>query len=98
MYWVAFAGSTEPPSSKIKRTNLDGSDAEDLVAGLPFPDDIALDVVNGKMYWTESVTPSNPATVRRANVEIPPGETPSTRTDIENLIIGTTAHGIALDI
>lgn len=49
MYW------TDRGSSKIQRANLDGSGAEDLVVtSVIEPISIALDVVGGKMYWTEA--------------------------------------------
>ena len=47
MYW------TDVSTSKIQRSNLDGSGVEDLVTtGLVGPGGIALDVSGGKMYWT----------------------------------------------
>ena len=46
MYW------TDPERSKIYRADVDGSNVEDLVAGLTFPSSIALDPGAGKMYWT----------------------------------------------
>jgi hypothetical protein len=83
MYWLALGLSISPPSSTIKRANLDGSNEEDLITGLAFPHDIALDVADGKMYWTDF----SPSKIQRADLEIPLGETPSTRTDIEDLVI-----------
>ena len=43
----------------IQRSNMDGSNIETLVglsAGLQNPAGIDLDLTNGKMYWTDSVT------------------------------------------
>ena len=40
---------------KVQRSNLDGSDVEDLVTGLRGPKDIALDVAGNKMYWVDQV-------------------------------------------
>ena len=46
IYW------TDRSADKIQRSNLDGSNVEDLViTGLSDPVGIALDVSNGKMYW-----------------------------------------------
>lgn len=51
MYW------TDVGTDKIQRSNLDGSDVEDLVTGLTHPVGIALDVTaGGKMYWTDAGT------------------------------------------
>ena len=59
MYWI----NTE--SNKIQRANLDGSGVEDLVEGLDFPFDLALDVAAGKMYWTDFHTNK----IQRANLD-----------------------------
>jgi sugar lactone lactonase YvrE len=40
-------------ANKVQRSNLDGSGVEDLVTGLVYPYSIALDIVNGKMYWVD---------------------------------------------
>ena len=48
MYWTNLGGN------KIHRSNLDGSNVEDLVTqGLDRPSGIALDVAGDKMYWTD---------------------------------------------
>ena len=47
MYW------TDGTQHKIQRANLDGTRVEDLVTGLSDTSGIALDVVGGKMYWTD---------------------------------------------
>ncbi len=39
--------------SKIRRANLDGSNVEDILTELEWPNDIALDIHNLKMYWTD---------------------------------------------
>jgi sugar lactone lactonase YvrE len=56
---------------------------------------IALNVPVGKMYWcnwTDGV-------IHRANMEIPPGETPENRTDIEDVVTGLSyPNEIALDL
>jgi len=60
MYW------TDYNYGKIQRSNLDGTDVEDLVdLGYSGPKDIVLDVANGKMYWTEYFSER----IRRANMD-----------------------------
>ena len=47
MYWI------ERTQGKVFRSNLDGSDMEELLGNLHLPHQIALDTVKGRMYWTE---------------------------------------------
>ena len=47
MYWTEWGGG------KVRRADLDGSNAEDLVTGLDELVGIALDVAGGKMYWAD---------------------------------------------
>ena len=73
MYWA------DQGTDKIQRANLDGSRVEDVVTSLPQwvrssrssgPNDIALDVAAGKIYWT--VWDGNPAArnkIQRANLD-----------------------------
>ena len=69
MAWLAFVGQgpsySQPPIAEgkiywanpkkgIHRSDLDGTDVEQLVESeLRYPADIALDVLRGKMYWTD---------------------------------------------
>ena len=47
MYWAN-------PQKGIHRSSLDGTNVEQLVESeLRYPSDIALDVLRGKMYWTD---------------------------------------------
>jgi len=48
MYWA------DPTNSIIQRANLDGTGIETLVEDLAGPRDLALDIVNDKLYWVES--------------------------------------------
>ena len=57
LYWTDYL------TGKIQRTNLDGTEIEDLVMGLDAPEGIALDVSSGKMYWT------NWRKIQRANLD-----------------------------
>ncbi len=49
IYWIEFGEIF----GKIRRANLNGTAAEDLVTELPLPEDIALDLSNGKIYWND---------------------------------------------
>jgi len=64
MYWA------DADNGKIQRANLDGTDIEDLVTGLPFLADVELDTTAGKVYWSQidGVNPARSA-IRRANFD-----------------------------
>jgi DNA-binding beta-propeller fold protein YncE len=94
LYWSDREGM------RVMRANLDGSKVETLVdtaQGEARPGKeikkwcvgIALDVDGGKVYWTQK-GPENAGEGRifRANIEIPKGQTPSDRKDIELLFDG----------
>ncbi len=76
MYWAEFGNGTN--TGQIWRANLDGSDAELLVSGIPTPPvdnristrppqrfGLALDVNANKMYWTETAT----GLIKQANLD-----------------------------
>ena len=66
-YWKK-ANEVKRINAKIRRANLDGSNVQDLVThsdGLEAPQGIELDVIGGKMYWTDNGT----AKIRRANLD-----------------------------
>lgn len=116
-------------SQKVNRSNLDGSNQEELIGGISGPEGIALDVpsghmyftgaggtklrranldgsniialitidasiiigvtldlINRKMYWADS----SQGNIKRAGMDLPSGETPGTRTDVEELVTGLT--------
>jgi DNA-binding beta-propeller fold protein YncE len=93
LYWCDREGM------RVMRVNLDGSHIETLVESGHGDVDrrdarnwcvgIALDVEGGKIYWTQK-GPDNAGQGRifRANLEIPKGQTPSKRKDIEVLFDG----------
>ena len=82
------------------RVNLDGSRIETLVDtsqgdARPGKDvkkwcvGIALDVIGGKFYWTQKGHDNaGQGRIFRANLEIPKGQTPANRKDIELLYDG----------
>ncbi len=91
LYWSDREGM------RIMRSNLDGSHIETLVETARGEDarrdarnwcvGIALDLPEGKIYWTQKGN-GNDGTIRRASLEIPPGEDPAHRSDIEVLFDG----------
>ncbi len=90
LYWCDREGM------RVMRVNLDGSNLETLIETGRGDEDrrdarnwcvgIALDVNRGHLYWTQK-GPDNAGQGRifRAGLEIPTGQTPSTRKDIELL-------------
>ncbi len=83
MYWT-HAGTRD----KIQRANLDGSKVEDIVtAGLSYPVGLALDLMGGKMYWTDMERDR----IRRANLD---------GSNVEDLVTTglSTPRGLALDV
>ena len=83
MYWTDWG------TDKIQRSNLDGSDVEDLVtSGLVDPPDIALDVAGGKMYWTDFDLLGGRHKIQRSNLD---------GSNFENVVTGLySPRGIAL--
>ncbi len=90
LYWSDREGM------RVMRSNLDGSDVQTLVEtgqrvdgerGDPkdYCVGIALDLARGQMYWTQRGGRSNDGSIRRASINIPKGESPAHRTDIQVL-------------
>jgi hypothetical protein len=103
LYWSDREGM------RVMRCDLNGSNVETLVDtsqgdSRPGPDQmkwcvgIALDVEADKVYWTQK-GPDNAGQGRifRANLEIPKGQTPANRKDIE-LLFGGLPEPIDLDL
>jgi len=103
LYWSDREGM------RVMRANLDGSKVETLVDTShgdprPGPDarkwcvGIAVDTEGGKFYWTQK-GPDNAGEGRifRANIEIPQGQSPANRTDIE-LLYENLPEPIDLDL
>ncbi len=65
VYWTH--GSTP---GTIRRANLDGSGMQLLVSGLKLPRGMAVDAVNGKMYWVQAPPAGNAlGLLKRANLD-----------------------------
>ena len=90
LYWCDREGM------RVMRSNLDGSDIETLVqTGVTDADrleqtrwcvGIAVDPDGGKFYWTQKGGDNaGEGRIFRAGIEIPAGQTPANRTDIEIL-------------
>ena len=90
IYWSDREGM------RVMRSNLDGSDIETLVETGHGEADrldarnwcvgIALDVENGKLYWTQKGNEkAGQGRIFRASLEMPKGQTPANRNDIEIL-------------
>jgi DNA-binding beta-propeller fold protein YncE len=103
LYWSDREGM------RVMRANLDGSKVETLVDTShgdprPGPDarkwcvGIAVDTEGGKFYWTQK-GPGNAGEGRicRANIEIPQGQSPANRTDVE-LLYQNLPEPIDLDL
>src|SRR5437879_9058903 len=103
LYWCDREGM------RVMRANLDGSNIETLVdtsKGDPRPGPdatkwcvgIAVDAEGGKFYWTQKGPDNaNQGRIFRANVEIPSGQTPANRRDVE-LVYDSLPEPIDLDI
>jgi DNA-binding beta-propeller fold protein YncE len=103
LYWCDREGM------RVMRANLDGSKIETLVdtsGGDPRPGanpnkwcvGIAVDADAGKLYWTQKGGDNaGQGCIRRANIDIPKGQTPSNRTDIE-LVYDKLPEPIDLDL
>ena len=103
LYWCDREGM------RVMRCNLDGSKIETLVDtsqgdSRPGPDarkwcvGIALDVEGGKLYWTQKGSDNaGEGRIFRANLEIPKGQTPANRKDIE-LLYENLPEPIDLDL
>ena len=103
LYWCDREGM------RVMRANLVGSNVETLIDSSkgdsrPGPDatkwcvGIAVDVDGGKFYWTQKgETKAGKGRLFRANIETPPGQSASTRQDVE-LLYDALPEPIDLDI
>ena len=66
LYWTSSPEQVrENGVGKILRADFDGSNIETLVTGIDLPGGIALDIVNGKMYWIDEF----PNKIKCANLD-----------------------------
>jgi len=103
LYWCDREGM------RVMRSNLDGSEIETLVDTShgdprPGPDQmkwcvgIAVDAEGGKFYWTQKGNDkAGQGRIFRANIELPKGQTPANRKDIE-LLFENLPEPIDLDL
>src|SRR5271170_5496779 len=103
LYWCDREGM------RVMRANLDGSNIETLVDtsegdARPGPNarkwcvGIAVDTAGGKFYWTQKgAEKAGQGRIFRANIELPEGQTPANRRDIE-LLYENLPEPIDLDI
>ncbi len=85
LYWTDLEGNLDGTGS-IHRSNLDGTKAEKLLAGIDEAYGIACDAVGGKIYWAESATKK----IQRANLD---------GTGMEDLVTGIgSPTTISLDL
>jgi DNA-binding beta-propeller fold protein YncE len=103
LYWCDREGM------RVMRANLDGSEIETLVdtsQGDPRPGadaakwcvGVAVDAEAGKFYWTQKGGDNaGEGSIKRANIDIPKGQTPANRTDIE-LLYDKLPEPIDLDL
>ena len=102
LYWSDREGM------RVMRANLDGSNIETLIETGHGDEDrrdarkqcvgIALDVDRGHVYWTQKGSDNaGQGRIFRAGIDIPKGQTPSTRKDIE-LLYDALPEPIDLDL
>src|SRR6266571_470695 len=90
IYWTNM-GNPSVNNGSIDRADLDGRNITNIIpAGGTFtPKQLQLDKKNGKLYWTQKGNDkAGQGRIFRANLEIPKGQTPATRKDIEVLFDG----------
>ena len=100
---IAISNWTEPERSLIRRADLDGTHIEDFPVEST-PNGIALDVANGKMYWTwkagETGSYNGPAGISRSSLDGTDVEIISGDIDNEDLFEDLWIHdfrAVALD-
>lgn len=86
MYWIVYPFPGENPPCTIRRADLDGSGAQDLVTFGSGVAGLALDTAGGKMYWTNLLQ----SKIERANLN---------GSNVETVVGGLTPRpwGIAVD-
>ncbi len=89
IYWCAREGFV------VQRSNLDGSQVENLVSGLQNPVGMELDIASGFFYFSDRFG----GFIARAHMVMPLGQTAANRRDVDTLIRGLTRPiDLALDL
>jgi hypothetical protein len=88
IYWI------DTVSASIRRANVDGTDAENIVSGLHDPRSIAIDGLNSKLYWTE--LKDGLGEIRRANLDGSNIETLITPADVGQVYFSPAAMDLDL--
>src|SRR5260370_3620 len=79
----------EASGGRVHSVNTDGSDRKVIVSGARVPDGVVVDLEAAHIYWTEKgPDDAGKGRIFRAKIDIPKGETPANRTDIELLFDG----------
>ena len=72
-YWgyseTGERGWVVPEKGKIQVANWDGSNVKDVLTGLSYLDDIALDAIRSKLYWTDTDTALVEGIIHRADLD-----------------------------
>lgn len=80
-----FWSESSPEITKIRKANLDGTNAEDIiVSNFKYPASVAVDALAGKLYWTEST-----GAIRRSNLD---------GSNSELLLVVTGPEALTLDL
>ncbi|MCO6438687.1 MAG: hypothetical protein J5J06_16460 [Phycisphaerae bacterium] len=95
LYWTdQGVGTTQ--QGKLQRADFDGSNVEDLIrpgTGFTNPYALAIDSTRGVLYFSDALQYG----LHKAPLEIPEGQTPDNRTDIETLVTGEFVATIKVD-
>ncbi len=89
LFW---ANTQWSETGAIWSIGVDGNGLTNVVGGLAYPHDVALDTTNGKVFWTEKIDDSSGSTgvIRRANLD---------GSGVEDVLTGlpTGIRGLAVD-
>jgi glucose/arabinose dehydrogenase len=88
LYWTDTLGEpgVPPRADNIQRADIGGANLAIVVGGLGNPQDVAVDLVNGKVYWTDDLDDN----IQRADLN---------GSNVQELVAGVNGpKGITLDI
>lgn len=93
--WGAACAQLEPMTKlywtlnwphKIQRSDIDGSNVEDLVVDLAYPHGLAVDVQGGKLYWSDAGILMDK--IQRSDLD---------GSNVEDILRGNLSWGLAVD-